>query len=121
MRYGIKVPKKSERYYENKDLDTIRKKYKGKLPPYSVISREAQQHAFNEHKALRTKGTIVSYKGKTAVVIKANNKGVFLQPLDKDYLDSPNEKPIFVKNEDYVPNVMFHPFNRIRMYQTTIF
>jgi len=115
MRYGVKVPKKSEAYYADKDIEMVRKKYKGKLPPFGVLSKEAQETLFKEHKDLRTKGTTVMFKHKPAVVQGSNDKGVFLKYIPKDYLDSKETKTFFVPNQEYHDNTTLHFFNRSKI------
>lgn len=116
---AFNVDLKKEKKAEQQDYKILRKKYKGKLPPFGVISRVGQETAFKEHAQLRTKGTLISYKGNVGVVKSSNKKGVLIQPIDDNFLES-KAKPFFVKYEDYIPNVVYHPFNRLAVFESMV-
>jgi len=104
MIYEQKLPRshktKSEQFYLAEELGYLKKKYHGKIP-YHVYSREASKYGFHIRQKIHTKGQLVEYRGKLAVVYKVEPNGVYLLKLKKGEAEEFEKEPIFVKENTY--------------------
>lgn len=91
MAYKIKSKSKKipASYWEQREMAEIRKKYKGKLPPFSVITREGTRKIEGIQPRTHKKGNYVEYKEGIAKVKKVTKRGLWLEPFNK-----PTEKSI---------------------------
>ena len=99
-----KIKKKTGR---EKEMQVIRRKYKGKLPPLTVLTRTGTRRIFKFPTRTHKVGKIVNYKGKLAVVRKVTSRGVHLQEIKINkkggLLDSkPSKKIKFIPEKEYI-------------------
>ena len=101
MAYKIsKSPKNNPNYYEDLEIEELRKKYKGKKIPFFEAERVATRKFCRIQDRVREKDKIVQYEGNFAIVHKVTKKGIFIEKfkIDKDGFDVPSGKVIFVSN-----------------------
>ena len=97
-----KIKKKSQKipegYFEKKELERFRKKYKGKFPPFFEITRIATRRTARISPKVHKKGAMVEYRDGIARVKKVTKKGLYLQPYEteKDKILSPKGKIVFI-------------------------
>lgn len=99
MAYHISKSKKvPDNYYTSYEVGELRKKYKGKLPPVTEISRVGTRNILQVEKIIHREGHVVQYKDKLAVVRKSEKRGLWLEPFkkDRDDISYPSGKLIFV-------------------------
>lgn len=93
---------KIKKSWKERELMQIRKKYKGKIPPFKVISREGTRLFLKVPSKIHKKGAIVTYKNRPAIVKKVTRKGVHLQRFKKtNGLTSPEKKITYVPHKTY--------------------
>jgi len=100
MAYKIKRTKTIPKgYWEKREMANLRKKYKGKLPPFLEITRAGTRKISNIQKKVHKKNALVYYKENLAKVKKVTKKGLWIEPLIKPSnknLAYPSGKIIFI-------------------------
>jgi hypothetical protein len=107
MAYNIsKKFKKSNDYYSDLEIQELRKKYRGKTPPFEEISRVGTRRVSEVPLMIHQKGTFVEYKNKYGIVKKSTDKGIYIQLIkeDKDGFGYLSKETIFVpeKNVEHI-------------------
>lgn len=91
------------KYWEEREMKNIREKYKGKIPPYSVLAEEGIREAEQQPQRTHQKGRMVYHKGKIAVIEKTTQKGVWIKELEqnkeKGVIEGKVSKPIFISEK----------------------
>jgi hypothetical protein len=90
-------------YWEDRKIEEINKRKKGKLPPYKVIVRTADENVTGATERIHTKGQMVMYKdNKLAIVRHVTQKGVWVEQFEgDDVIDSTKTKLYFIPEEEY--------------------
>lgn len=101
MAYNLKEKKKKEKlnkYYSDLETQELRRKYHGKIPPFTEVTRVAMRRGLGVEKVIHHKGVVVYYKDKLAIVRKSSKKGLVLERFktDKDEISYPSGKTVFV-------------------------
>lgn len=116
MAYKIKHKPKEipASYWTQEEEEIIRKKYKGKIPPFKVFSREGTRIVLGIPKRLHKKGELVYYKDEIARVHSVSKKGIYLQKFSKaDGLAVPTNKLIFVPEKDLYAGKVYPAFTNL--------
>lgn len=117
MAYKQKVKHRKEipnSYWKEEEIARIRKKYKGKVPPFSVISKEGTRMVLGIPKRIHEKGELVYYKNEVARVHSVSKKGIFLQKFSKaEGLAIPTKKLMFVSEKDLDEGKVYPVFTNI--------
>ena len=98
MTFKVKRSKKlPASYWEERELKTLREKYKHKFPPFPVITRAGTRHIAKIDKSIHRKGNVVDYKNKVVRINKVSRKGIWVTPLKKSNgIAEPTKKSIFI-------------------------
>lgn len=107
---GKRVCPPKPEFFREREIQSLRKKHKGKLPPFTEISRTGIRRVSGIHSRIYKKGRIVQYKGKLASVEKVTTKGIIISPFTKpNGLATPTKKKVFVSAND-VEKGKVYPF-----------
>lgn len=101
MSYKLKHKKQKEipeSYYNDLEIQELRKRYKGHVPPISEVMRVGTRRTLHVEKLVHRKGHTVQYKDGLAIVKKVEKKGLYIQTFkkDKDGFSTPSGKSIFI-------------------------
>lgn len=100
MPYKIKKRKKrpTPEYFKQREIEYLRKKYKGKVPPLSVSARTGTRSVAGIHENIYKKGKIVEYKNNFAQVEKVTKQGIHIRTFKrgKDGFYTPTKKVKFL-------------------------
>ena len=104
MVFFFKRKKRSQKNYE-----IAREKYKGRLPPFRVVSKLATHKVTGQEGLMYKEGSVVAYKDKIAVVDKVDKNCVYLIEIREDEIDEKGQNRFFVNNEDYLEHGVVYP------------
>jgi hypothetical protein len=107
MAYKIKHKRMNAVYWDEREYENVRKKYHNKMPPFTVVMREATRTKFSKAQAIsHRKGAFVEYQGNPSVVTKVTRKGVWIQSFKRGSLGvKATKKPIFIAEKKYEQKV----------------
>jgi hypothetical protein len=106
MAYKVKkkrAKKLKPEYFRERDIASIRKKYKGKVPPYKVLAKTGIKRTEGFYKRVYEKGRVIKYKDKIARVEKVTRQGIHIRIIKKDkqgFPTKPSKKLKFVSVEE---------------------
>jgi hypothetical protein len=119
MAYKIKNFKKiPKNYFEERELANVRKKYKGKVPPFRVLAREGTREAFAIQESVHTKGEFVQYRGELGRVEKVEKTGIWLNLFKKDnkgIINNARTERVFVKEKDVEAGKVYPYYSKLPM------
>jgi hypothetical protein len=96
MAYKIKQKKD----YSERDIEVLREKYKGHLPPISQIYRASARRRLHIQERLHIKGTFIEYKDKVGRIEKVTDKGIYVKLLRKsDGIAYPEKRLTFISQK----------------------
>lgn len=100
MAYPIpkKSKQKSNSYYSDLEIQELRKKYHGKIPPFEELSRVGTRRVAEVPLIIHQKGTVIEYNDKYGIVKNYSDKGIYIQLIknDKDGIGYLSKEIIFV-------------------------
>lgn len=102
-------------FFREKEIQLLREKHKGKLPPFNEITRTGLRRVSGIHSRIYKKGRIVQYKGRLAEVEKVSTRGITLRPFSKPKktgIATPLKKTVFVSVKDVEAGKVYPFFNR---------
>lgn len=99
MAYKIKSKKIPENYFRERELETIKQKYKGKPFPFKIAVKEGIRESSGAIEREHREGSFVQYKGELAVIHKVEKRGVWIMPYKKEGFLEP-EKAKFVTEKE---------------------
>jgi hypothetical protein len=118
---AYKISKKSSKipasYWKEQEILRLRKKYKGKLPPITEISRVGTRRTLGIQEKVHKKGSIVEYKEGMARVKKVTKRGLWIEPFTKPdkEIAYPSGKVIFIP-EKRVEREIYPFFTNLPIY-----
>ncbi len=81
-RKKVKAKKIPKEYFREREVELLRKKYKGKIPPAKVLGEGWRIYTRFPRKTHRV-NQIIIYKGRRYVVREVSKKGVYLSPIQR--------------------------------------
>jgi hypothetical protein len=96
MTYKIKSKKIPKGYFEEKEIERLRKKYKGKLPPFTTITRAGTRYVAGIQKKVHREGSMILYKDKIARIDRVTEKGIWITPFKTNGITTPTKEIIFI-------------------------
>ena len=102
-------------FFREKEIDVLRKRHKGKIPPFTELTRTGLRRVSGIHSRIYKKGRLVQYKGRLAEVKKVSTRRITLQPFSKPKktgIATPLKKTVFVSVKEVEAGKVYPFFNR---------
>ncbi len=102
-------------FFREKEIQVLRKRHKGKIPPFTELTRTGLRRVSGIHSRIYKKGRVVQYKGRLAEVKKVSTRGITLQLFSKPKktgLATLTKKEVFVSVKEVESGKVYPFFNR---------
>lgn len=100
MTYKVKQKKGLYPYGRLEEQELMRK-YKGRVPPFTEITRVETRKILRVPEKLHTKGELVTYeKGKVGIITEVDDKGIYVNQIKQNGIAKVEKKPTFIPEKD---------------------